>query len=359
MKEKLLLIGYRAWGDWLYTCPVLPYLFERYIVYLETCTKVHSLIHNDPRFEHVSYYRYEGLTPKEREQFFKERWDKLEADIKPDRVINLNGSLEHECITENWQEEFNLPIRERQAMYGQKSFYRAVFDRCGVEIPKTMNLSGLYFSEQEEAITLDWANRTSHSFKILIPIAGSTSQKVIHDFKDWTNYLLDRYPESVVYLAGDDLCKQLVPNDHKRIRNLCGSEIAMKQSMHMTRHMNYVLGPETGLLVAAGMWGVPKTMLCTTSSVHQCTEFQKNDHSLQAPIYCSPCHRAIYYKEDCHGMMPSGDNWYPRCVKTFKIEDICKFIDPIYEQFQEGERVAPTSAQVPFLSILKGGGNKG
>jgi len=352
MKKKLLLIAYRAYGDWLYTVPVLPYLFERYDIYLETNWKIYNLVYNDPRFKHISYLIYEKY-PKDRwtELFFK-RWVEVKKKLKPDRTINLNGSLETTCIAENFQKEFYLPMELRRNYFNKNTFYDAVFERCRIPIPKEFKLDELYYSDKEIKIVENWRLKEKDWFIIIMPIAGSTSQKVLHSFRNWVDQILYRYPQSKVYLSGDDLCKNLVQSiQEPRIKNLCGYDIPIKQNFLMTKYADYVIGPETGTLVAAGMWGTPKTMLCTTSSVYQCTKYQNNDNSIQASIQCSPCHRAIYFDTDCERML--GDIkkkiLYPACTKTFDINQIFKFIDPIYEKFRErGKSVPHLTEKYPF-----------
>jgi hypothetical protein len=101
-KPKLLLIGWRAYGDWLYASPSLPQLFEKYDVHLETNTKGKDLFYDDPRFLSKSYFEV-GRYPKEKQlQAAEERWAELERQIKPDKTINLWQSLEVECICERF-----------------------------------------------------------------------------------------------------------------------------------------------------------------------------------------------------------------------------------------------------------------
>ena len=357
MKPKLLLIAYRAYGDWLYSVPVLPYLFEKYDVYLECNYKVFSLVYNDPRFKEIKTFIYERIDRNKWKVLFPERWEKRKKEIKPDKVINLNGSLELTCITENFQEEFYWPIEDRQRYYKHRSFYEAVFNRCEVPIPKDLKLDELYYSEEEIRKTEEWRKKKQDKFIIILPIAGSTSQKVVHKFREWTYTLLDMFKEAEVYLAGDKTCEHLVPTDNPRIKNMC-TGLPIKQSFLMTRYANYVLGPETGVVVSAGMWGTPKTMLCTTSSVIQCCKYHKNDYSLQAPIYCSPCHRAIYNQQDCHNMLTGETGlYYPACTKLFDLNNIIEPITKAYHRFREmGNFVLPPFQSVPSPKLSKGGG---
>lgn len=336
-KPKLLIIAYRAWGDWLYTCPIIPYLAEKYDLYLECNWKVYNLVSNDPRFKWVSYFLYERYPQHKWGQLFEERWKKLETDLKPDRVLNLNGSLEVECITQWLQPEHEWPLDKKRKVFGARNFYDAVFKRCQLDIPEKLKIDEIYYSQDEIDIVEKWHKRTKDKFKILMPMTGSTSQKVLHSWKEWSNYFVQRYPNAVVYLVGDHRCQKSV-NDanitHPRIKNICGLDAPIKQIFLMTKYADYVIGPETGVVVSAGMWGVPKTMLCTTSSTYQCTKYHKNDHSIQSPMACSPCFSAIYHIEDCREMY--GDLkkkiHYPACSKSFDIKRVVPFIDEQYKK---------------------------
>lgn len=331
-KPKLLLIAYRAFGDWLYTVPLLPYLFERYEVYLETNIKCFQLVHNDPRFKWVSVFGYEAFAQSEWETIFPKRWEAVKEAVKPDRVLNLNGTLEVTCIAERWQKEFSLPIPERQQLFGKTAFIDAVFERAEIPVPENLKLDELYYDETELAWGERWKKSHEKDFVVIIPIAGSTSQKVFHNWLDVANGILERYENAVVYASGDEVCGKLVPQ-HPRIRNMCGNN-PIKQSFLMAKYADMVIGPETGMLVAAGMWGTPKIMLGTTSSLYQMTKYHKNDFSLQAPIYCSPCHRAIYCESDCHEMRGDREKQtlYPACSKTFSTEKILEIVGGVYER---------------------------
>lgn len=340
MKEKLLLIGYRAWGDWIYTAPIIPILTEQYDVYFEINTKGWTLFHDDPRFKQIALYQdFENHPREDYAKMFEERWQKMRELVKPDKELNLNGTLECACIGEDFQDQFHWPVGERRAFYGKKGFYDAVFDRAGIEVPKDLNLQGLYFWPDQEETVLKWRNKYKDNFLVVIPIAGSTVQKIFHTFKDVVVSILEKYPDAIVYLAGDEACEQHVP-DHPRVKSMCGDRVTMKQAVHMMKYADMVVGPETGLLAAAGMWGTPKVILSTTSSVWQMTQYQKNDFSVQAPIHCSPCHRAIYFEDDCETPILNSEQKFQAtaCSKMFRTEDIMQRVDYVYNNLKWGQR---------------------
>ncbi len=342
-KQKLLLIAYRAIGDWIYTSAVIPYLTEKYDVYLEINTKGFFLFHDDPRFKEIIWWKgFEAVKPDDRAVEFAKRWQGLRERIKPDVEINLNGSLEVECIAEHFQDEFWLPVGERRAIFGQHGFYDAIVRRCGMSITDIKALNGLYWSPEQTEVVKKWREKHKENFVVILPIAGSTAQKVLHNFKEITLAILNKYEDAIVYLAGDETCRQLV-FDHPRVKTMIGEDVAIKQAAHMAGYADIVIGPETFLLAAAGMWGTPKIIHATTSSVWQMAQFQANDFSIQAPIHCSPCHRAIYFQDSCENPLYEAGKWAATaCSKLFRVEDVMERVDHVYKNLRYSQRKAAT-----------------
>lgn len=330
-KKKLLLIAYRAIGDFIYTAPMLPYLFEKFDVHLECTEKVLSLVHDDPRFTSVTVFPYPQVSSmEERERLVQERWKHVRELVKADAELNLNGTLEAACIAEKWQDEFNWPVGERRVRYGVNGFYDAIWARLGTLVPRPFDTTGLYFTEKYEGWVKGWRKHHEGKFLVMIPMAGTTAQKKFYGAVDLARRIVDKYSDAVVFLTGDQTDE--APKDHDRIRVISSGSFPIKQVVLMAREVDMVIGPETSLLVAAGMWGTPKVFLATTSSVYQMTQYQKNDFSIQAPIWCSPCHRAIYEDTDCESMVrdSEGKALYPACTKLFDLNEIMKRVDHVY-----------------------------
>ena len=157
---------------------------------------------------------------------------------------------------------------------------------------------------------------------VLVVLAGSCAQKV---YPRTPELMCDLAGKAKVYIMGDDSTADF-SLDHPNIVNLSG-KIPIKQAILMTRYADFVFGGETGLLVAAGMWGTPKMMLCTSASVYQACKYHKNDHSMQADTPCSPCHRAIYTDEDCESLDREGEDCYPSCTGAFDYNRIRETIE--------------------------------
>lgn len=333
-KPKLLLIAYRAYGDWLYAAPILKYLFAEYDVYLETNPKGYHLFHDDPRFKEITVFDFANIPQEDWGQAFSDRWKKRREEVKPDKELSLNGTLEVNCIAENGHQGWDWPLAARRAHYGDKNFYEETFKRAGIHFPETLDTEGLYFAPEQIEWANKWAEGNKGKFTVIIPVAGTTMHKTFHNYEQIIWAVLNTDLNAQIYVAGDTaLAKKVIK--HKRVFDMC-SDVNIKQSILMTKHADFVIGPETSLLVAAGMWGTPKAMLATTSGVSQMVKYHRNDYSMQSPIYCSPCHRAVYKEDDCQTRVYSekGEFLTPVCAKMFNLENLQGILFNVYNKWK-------------------------
>lgn len=335
-KPKLLLIAYRAFGDWFYTVPVLPFLFEKYEVHLECNRKVYSLAYDDERFCGITAFddtaylkQVMGNENFDKDKHLQEHLQRVYDEVKPDKVIDLSFSHENNTIASRGQEEFLAPIEERRVRFGNKDYYEAVFKHIGMEMPEKFDLATMYWTPEQIGYGERWRNRHISDFLVVVPIMGSCMQKFYPYMNDVITHIVDTYHNAHVYIMGEagitegSFC-------HDRVYDMTG-KLSIKQSVLMTKYADYVIGPETGLVVAAGMWGTHKTMLCNTVSVKQVCGKHDNDHSLQSLINCSPCHRGIYTEEDCENIRYSEGIPYSECVNWFKLKTIFDIVKDVYE----------------------------
>lgn len=336
-KPKLLLIAYRAFGDWIYSVPILPFLFEKYDVHLECNQKVHSLVYDDSRFSGITVFNDTAFVKKamddsgfDKDEAMKKHLQYVCDEVKPDRIINLSFSHENKTVASREQEEFFATQDERKEIFGKWDYYESVFDHVGLEKPDKLKLDTMYFSDEQMAYGERWRSRHLTDFLVVIPMLGSTMQKFYPYMDDVVYHIVNTYPNAHVYILGE---KGIMSESygHGRVHDLTG-QLSIKQAILMTRYADYVIGPETGLVVAAGMWGTPKTMLCNTSGVHQVAAVHENDHSLQSNWKCSPCHKGIYTENDCDDVVYVGNIPYSACCNGFELNDIFNIIRTVYDQ---------------------------
>lgn len=333
-KPILLLIGYRAYGDWLYTVPVFKHLLEKYEIHLEINTKGFELLKDDPRFKSITMFEISAVPEKDREKVYKERIQFLIDKINPDKVIDIRGTLEQECIAEANQKIFYAPVAERRAQFGEKNFYKAIFEKCEISIGDKIDTEGLHFTEKEISWAENWRKKHIGDFIVMVPFAGSCAHKVFPCLLGVISKILEKYHNSCVYIAGDSSLNPVFSNcKHDRLIHAY-NDVPIKQAVLMTKYADIVIGPETGVVVAAGMFGTHKIMLNTASSVSQCNDYQKNDHSIQAKVGCSPCHRAVYTEQDCENLTDYAGQKVPACTESIKADDIMPIVAEVYNKTQ-------------------------
>lgn len=337
-KPKLLLIAYRAFGDWVYTVPVLPYLFKQYDVHLECNLKVHALAYDDPRFCGITVFDdrtfIKSLNSSPRFDCNTEMQRHLQSvfdAVKPDRVIDLSRSLEDACISSQGQEIFHAPREERAARFGHLDYYEAVFKHCGVDVPEGITLDAMHFTPEQERVVKQWRDRHTSDFLVMVPPLGSCMQKFYPRMPEVIQHIVGTYHNAHVYLMGEAGIIDAEAMRHERAHDMTG-KVGIKQSILMTKYADYVIGPETGLVVAAGMFGTHKTMLCNTVRVSQVCGKHRNDHSLQSGADCSPCHRGIYVEEDCDDIRYADGVPYSGCVHGWDFDAITSIIAEVYDQ---------------------------
>lgn len=321
---KSMILRYGAYGDLLYLLPVIDrMLADGKELYLHTGIRGLDIFGSDNRFKSIL-----AINPAN-----KEDWQKiLDKDIEtvnPDEIVNLSNTLEGTLIPGRDAEAFHLPVETRRKLVKGESFYSVGLKVAGYSAIRELGDCGtLVFTEGELAWAQRWREIHRNEFVVLMPVRGSNAQKAFPFAKEIGRKILDYYPDAVLYPTGgpNEALYSFSYGDH---RVYPAFKTSFRQVMLMARFADYVLGPETGLLVAAGMWGTPKTMLCTSSSVFQCTEGQARDFSLQAQIDCSPCLRAIYEERDCYYQFHAAPV-RAVCTNKFQQETILDAIDMVY-----------------------------
>jgi len=312
---------------------VLPYLFEKYNILFETNTKGMELFQNDPRFEYVGYYEPWRIPEAKREEIVFQHWQELKEKWPEAEFLNFYKAMEGTGIVPEWSEDAFLPVKQRAKKYGI-NFYEQHFEMAGIHMPDDFVPShSIWVQDIMEDWVHKWREKNKDYFVMIVVIAGSTMQKV---FPNWMpsfcKHLIDIMPKLKIYLMGDSECsddeweyERTVSLIHRRGRKRTG----FKQSLVMAREADFVFGPETGLLVGAGMWGTPKMALMTGAAKDQFAKYQQNDYSVQSLAPCSPCYRTCYTGVLCEKEM--FYNIYPRCTVAWDYNSMIKTIKKLYD----------------------------
>jgi len=328
MMRKALVVRYGAYGDILIALPLIEELKRRYdYVQLETGSRGKELLFNHTALNTVSSFDPNVFGPDNAVMAANIRVNGLVHGGQWDKVVNLWRTLEHECIAEEGQEEFYWPREKRQAHFGGRAFVDQPFIKAGLQIPAEMRSGTMYFDTATMLWMRGWREQHADTFNVVIVVSGSTCQKVPQGLKDVARRIVDEYPDARIFLVGDKPSGWMpTPIDPKDLqfdfgnKNVCKlvGKTPYSQALALTKLADYVIGPVSSLLHGAGLFGTPKTMICTDCSVYQACKYHKNDFSVQAQAPCCPCHRAIYHTKYCltektpFGDLPVCNIYYDR-----------------------------------------------
>jgi ADP-heptose:LPS heptosyltransferase len=323
LSKKALVIRWGAYGDLLYALPYFEAVKKEYgHLQLETGTRGEELLKHNPTFDKITAFDSAKYPQDQQLAVAEIRWNTLMDAYPWDYSVNLWRTLEVECIPEEWQPEYFWPRERRRDHFGKNVFTENPFLRGGLPIPEPYSMGTHYFPHEIGYWMPHWKKENKDNFIVAFAVAGSTCQKVPVGFKDLAKRIIDRYPETKIYLLGSGSGWMNIKAadlqfsfGEKNVAQLV-DQTPYHRALALVKMADYVIGPETSLLVSAGMFGTPKTMICTSCSVAQATAHNANDFSIQSDAPCSPCHRAIYHdkfcvtKETTLGILPACNTMY-------------------------------------------------
>ena len=190
-----------------------------------------------------------------------------------------------------------------------------------------MHHNTLFFSREEEDKVLRWKSANRDTFNLLLLLGGSGIQKVFPTWiEGFCRRLIKELPKLKIFILGDKDCKNETWECERTIDLTC--KTSFRQALHMTKYADYVLGPDSGLLCGAGMFGTPKTILFTHVAKDQLVKYHENDFSLQSKAECSPCYVLAHSGQMC----PKEPiyNIFPVCTHMWDVEEIFNAINLQY-----------------------------
>lgn len=278
--KKCLLIRLGGIGDLLFFTPVLKYLVrDGYSIDINCKANGKAVFKNNPYVNkliiHDESIKIEGI---------EEHWEQLSKGY--DKVINYSGSIETSLLVDDENEKFFGDKEKRQT---DVNYYDEMFRLAGYDIKG--KLPELYLDNKERK----WIKEKRKSFRNNFVLLWSLSGSGIHKAWPYTEVaaleMLDKYPEMIIVTSGDDACR-LLEWDHPRTISISG-KTSLREALLWTKVADLVIGPETGLLNAAGCWNTPKMIFYTHSKHENLSKYFKNAYPMQSYAECSPCYRMI------------------------------------------------------------------
>lgn len=309
---------------------VIPYLKQDgYEIDFYTNKNGREIIKHDPRIRRIIIHD-ENIPIEALESL----WRKIGEPY--DKVVNLHDLIENRVLFAYPQPEYFWPVRKRREFVGNKNYIALHIRRAGYKPKVGMILPSLCLNKEEKMKGKAWARKHKKHFKIVWGLAGSSIHKIWRYFEPCAKEFLRRHSDAWIFTVGDYGCK-LLTFSHERVQNTMFWEMPFRDVMVLTKYADLVIGPETGVIQAAGAFRTPLLCLLTHSSKYQVTGTFNNDYSIQAPTWCSPCHLLHKYKYIWRHTCQIGTiSDIPLCCEH-GMGDVLDKMEEAYDKWKTGE----------------------
>lgn len=315
----MLVSRYGAFGDAVFISPLPRLLKEQGFdqVDFEVNHKTFQVLGNNPFIDNLIYFE---PPPGTIGHDLVPHWEKISKGY--DKFINLFGSLEVGCISMAGDDFYDKSDEVRRKEFGGINFYDQTIawagypELCGRYRPE------LYFTDEEVKKTEAWLEQFEGKFKVLIGVSGSLPHKDFYQAEEVAKKILDKYEDAIVILTGGKNDENKVFSGD-RIVSVVGEKPFMQAAL-ISKYCDAVICMETGLGVAAQVWGTPTIFLLTSSNPVNVCRYAENSLHVQSPANCSPCHRGPYKYEHCE-----FKDGRPVCV-YFHVDYIMQRVEEAY-----------------------------
>ncbi|MGE0706092.1 MAG: methyltransferase domain-containing protein [Vicinamibacterales bacterium] len=350
-EKRCLVIRYGAFGDNLQASSVLPGLKEQgWHVTYQTTPRGHEVVREDPHIDAFWVQDNDQVPNDELGPY----WNALRREF--DHVINLSEATEGSLLTIPGRIQHVWPHAARHRALNV-DYLQLIHDIADVAGEPKMRF---YPTELERAQLKKFRDGFGKVPVVMWSLAGSS----IHKVWPWTDqavsYLLRHTDAVVVFCGGPQeqiLEQSIVQNllfNHFNVTyeesnelKLSGSakllnqklggrrviftsgQWSIRQSLTFVEYADCIVGPETGVLNAAGMLEVPKVVMLSHSSQENLTQHWKNTTAIEpVGVGCFPCHQMHYGRDFCPEHKDTGA---ALCAASIQPDRVFKAIaDAIY-----------------------------
>lgn len=342
-RKKGLVVRLGALGDMIQTTCVFPYFHAAgYDLTLNCDERGLCIVEHNPFVSDLIVHKAHSIPKNQLWHHWKEMgWQFDKVAFLSGTVIE--GQLLFTSDQYNWYWKDKLRRKKCNKNYCEELVKESGF------VPQPPVRGQVYFSKQEREAARRLIKRQLRDYYVMIwAHSGSAVHKCYLHYGDVIFTLLREWPDLFVIACGDEWC-QCLDDGIRHERVMCTSGLwDFRQAMAIVPYVDLVVGPETGLLNAAGCFSTPKICLLSHSSKENLTKHWENDFSIQAPCECSPCHRLFKYSgsatfdsgksNDDFDACPRGPNGYPACMEALPPEQLIDQIMTIRKEFDNGLR---------------------
>lgn len=325
--KKVLVIRLGAIGDLIMITPLLKQL-KKDGYHVTVCVKPYAaqILQNNPNVDVL--IEDNPLN----DGTLENHWEKMGQGY--DKVINLSGSLEGNLMPMQSSELAKAPKEERHKRCN-RNFYDETMVWGGY--PKITGQNGeLFFSKIEENLAKKLKHNFAGKFLILWALSGSSIHKAYPFAYHVITALTKKYPDVVVITTGDEICqileKDLINNPSVK----CYSGAPIRKTMLLTKYVDCVVGPDTGIMHAAGCYATPKIILMSANTEKNISKYWPNQKTLHGECDCYPCHKLIYNASGC---VLDERLETPKCMVSLEPAKVFRAVEEVYTKWAKDHTI--------------------
>lgn len=278
-----------GYGDLLHASH-LPRLIKDYYkvdtIDFETNYQGYQILQNNPFIDNLIYIQADKLTDNR----LRNNWDYCEE--KYDLSFNLIYTIELDvCCNEN-DRRYYRDSNYRRTNFGRMTYYDVMTKACNLPDEYLGTRGQLYYCNEDHRLASEEITKKKAKYDvdyiILVNLSGTSLHKKFVQAESISRKILERYPKTMIYLTGDEHCKDQV-FEHPRVKSWIGRNF--RTLMLLTKYVDLTISVETGLPLVAHSWDAPCLQLLTAASYENHIMGAKNAYWVQSPVVCSPCHK--------------------------------------------------------------------
>lgn len=297
--KTVAVVRLGAFGDLMQAASIFPGLkAEGYHLTLYTAPRGYEVVRHDPNIDGVVLQDPDQVPVHELGAF----WAWLRTRYS--RFINLSESVEGSLLAMPGRAAHEWPHELRHALLNV-NYLEMVHGIAKVPFPPRQKF---YPTELEVSWARKEREKIGGSRVILWTLSGSSIHKTWPYLDQIIARVLMKEKDARIVLVGDEHCKLLERGWEMEPRVIRRSgEWTIRQTLAFMDQAHLLVGPETGVMNAAGLHPVPKVVTLSHSSAENLTKHWKNCTALTpANTACYPCHQMHFGSEFCPRGEKSG-----------------------------------------------------
>ena len=248
-----------------------------------------------------------------------------------DKHINLGGSIEDTLAVGPFNPLYTASREEREAKCNV-NYYDHTLKLCGYDV--TGMRGELYFSQVEHQFARSERKKYRNKFLILWAMSGSSTHKAYPYAEYVAGKFLDNHEDAVIITVGDYVA-ELLEFNHPRAISKSG-KWPIRKSLIMTDYADLVIGPDTGLMHAAGCFPTNKILLHSAASPDNISKYWLNCKDMSAGVECQPCYRLLFDLDICQQDKRFDTSICMAQLDPFKVYEE---IESQYERWRHGVHI--------------------